>query len=247
MNLHSAYALVTGGSRGIGRAICLELARSGVSVAIKYARGAAAAEEVAALCRSMSVNSFAIQTDVADATACGKMVEDVLSRFGRLDILVNNAGVNRDSTAHKMTDEAWDTVLNTNLKGAFSCIRAALPSMTAQRSGRIINITSISGLHGNFGQANYSASKAGLIGLTKTLAKEVARYGITVNAVAPGFTETDMTAAVPEKVKERLLSAVPLGFAGQPEDIARPVVFLAGEGGRFITGQVLCVDGGETM
>ena len=247
MSANRSCALVTGGSRGIGRAICLDLARRGICVAVNYTKSPDSAEDVAAACRSMGVDAFAVQADISDPAACFSMVETVLTRFGRLDILVNNAGITRDRTTLNMSIEDWDSVLNTNLRGAFCCTKAVIPTMKLQNHGRIINISSISGLHGNVGQANYSASKAGLIGMTKTHAKELARYGITVNAVAPGFVETDMTAAIPEAIRSKVLTTIPVGFLGQPEDIAAVVAFFAGEDARYITGQTLTVDGGRTL
>ena len=247
MSLQGKCALVTGGSRGIGRAVCLELARQGARVAVNYAGNAAAAEETAAACRELGAEAFALQADVADAAACEAMVKEVLSRFGRLDILVNNAGVTRDGLMLTMKEADWDAVLDTNLKGAFHCMRAAYRPMMKQRYGRIVNLSSIVGLRGNAGQANYAASKAGLIGLTKSLAKELAGRGVTVNAVAPGFIDTDMTAALPEKAREAMLATIPMGRLGQAEDVARAVAFFAGDESAYVTGQVLCVDGGMAV
>lgn len=247
MSLGGTYALVTGGGRGIGRAISLELARRGANVAINYAANAAAAEETAELCRVFDVDAFPIQADMADPAACQSMVDEVLSRFGRLDILVNNAGIIRNDLAVKISEENWDAVLDTNLKGPFFCIKAAIPAMKAQKFGRIINMASTAGLMGNVAQANYSASKAGLIGMTKALAKELARYDITVNAIAPGFIATDMVDTIPENFLKQVLTTIPLNRFGQPEDVARTAAFLAGEGGRYITGQVIHVDGGQVM
>lgn len=247
MSLGGAYALVTGGGRGIGRAISLEFARQGANVAINYAANAAAAEETAEMCRAFGVDAFPIQADMADPAACQSMVEAILSRFGRLDILVNNAGIIRNDLAVKISEENWDAVLDTNLKGPFFCIKAAIPAMKAQKFGRIINMASTAGIMGNVAQANYSASKAGLIGMTKALAKELARYDITVNAIAPGFIATDMVDTLPKNFLDQVLTTIPLGRFGQPEDVARAVAFLAGEGGRYITGQVIHVDGGQVM
>jgi len=247
MSLNGKYALITGGGRGIGRAISLELARRGSNVAVNYAANKDAAEETAALCRQFGVEAFPIQADVADPAACRTMVEDVLSRFGRLDILVNNAGIIRNNLAVKISEEDWDAVLDTNLKGPFCCIKAAIPTMKAQKSGRIINMASTAGIMGNVAQANYSASKAGLIGMTKALAKELARYDITVNAIAPGFIATEMVDTIPESFLKQVLTTIPLNRFGEPEDVARTAAFLAGEGGRYITGQVIHVDGGQLM
>lgn len=240
-------ALVTGGSRGIGRAVCVALAKAGCNVCVNYAGSAAAAEETAALCRQCGVEAVTMQADVKDPAACQKLVEDTVARFGRLDVLVNNAGVNADKLLMRMSEEDFDKVIDTNLKGAFFCCKAASRVMMRQRSGRIISISSVVGLHGNAGQTNYAASKAGLIGLTKSIAKELAGRGVTANAVAPGFIETDMTAAMPEAARTAALAAVPAGHAGDPEDIANAVAFLASPQAGYITGQVLGVDGGMGM
>lgn len=247
MSLQGKCALVTGGSRGIGRAVCLELARQGARVAVNYAGNAAAAEETVKACEAQGVEAFAIQADVADAAACEAMVKEVLTRFGRLDILVNNAGVTRDGLMPMMKEADWDAVLDTNLKGAFHCMKAVYRPMMKQKYGRIVNLTSIVGLRGNAGQANYAASKAGLIGLTKSMAKELAARNVTVNAVAPGFIDTDMTAALPEKAREAMLTTIPMGRLGQAEDVAKAVAFFAGDESAYVTGQVLCVDGGMAV
>ena len=247
MSLQGKCALVTGGSRGIGRAVCLELARQGARVAVNYAGNAAAAQETVEACRALGAEAFAIQADVAGAAESEAMVKEVLARFGRLDILVNNAGVTRDGLMLTMKEADWDAVLDTNLKGAFHCMKAVYRPMMKQKYGRIVNLSSIVGLRGNAGQANYAASKAGLIGLTKSLAKELAARNVTVNAVAPGFIDTDMTAALPEKAREAMLSTIPMGRLGQAEDVARAVAFFAGEGAGYVTGQVLCVDGGMAV
>ncbi|HIY15902.1 MAG TPA: 3-oxoacyl-[acyl-carrier-protein] reductase [Candidatus Intestinimonas stercorigallinarum] len=247
MSLQGKCALVTGGSRGIGRAVCLELARQGARVAVNYAGNAAAAEETVRACEALGAEAFAIQADVADAAACEAMVKEVLARFGRLDILVNNAGVTRDGLMLTMKEADWDAVLDTNLKGAFHCMKAAYRPMMKQKYGRVVNLTSIVGLRGNAGQANYAASKAGLIGLTKSMAKELAGRNVTVNAVAPGFIDTDMTAALPEKARESMLGTIPMGRLGQAEDVAKAVAFFAGDEAAYVTGQVLCVDGGMAV
>ena len=240
-------ALVTGGGRGIGRAVCLALAAAGFDVAVNYAASAAAAEQTAADCRALGVQAVALQADVTDPTACQALVDTAAKTFGRLDVLVNNAGVTADKLILRMQEEDFDKVISANLKGAFFCCKAACKLMMRQRYGRIVNISSVVGLHGNAGQSNYAASKAGLIGLTKSLAKEFAARGVTVNAVAPGFIETDMTAAMPEAAKQAALASVPAGHTGAPEDIAAAVAFLAGESAAYVTGQVLCVDGGMGM
>ena len=247
MSLEGKSAVVTGGSRGIGRAVCLELARRGACVAVNYAGNAAAAEETVESCKAMGVDAFSVQADVADAAACDAMVKEVLSRFGRLDILVNNAGITRDGLMPMLKDADWDAVLDANLKGAFHCMRAAYRPMMKQKYGRVVNLSSIVGLGGNAGQANYAASKAGLIGLTKSMAKELAGRNVTVNAVAPGFIDTDMTAALPEKARESMLASIPMGRLGQGEDVAKAVAFFAGDGAGYVTGQVLCVDGGMAV
>ena len=247
MELEGKAALVTGGSRGIGRAVCLELARRGACVAVNYAGNAAAAEETVESCKAKGVDAFSVQADVADAAACDAMVKEVLSRFGRLDILVNNAGITRDGLMPMLKDADWDAVLDANLKGAFHCMRAAYRPMMKQKYGRVVNLSSIVSLRGNAGQANYAASKAGLIGLTKSMAKELAGRNVTVNAVAPGFIDTDMTAALPEKARESMLASIPMGRLGQGEDVAKAVAFFAGDGAGYVTGQVLCVDGGMAV
>ena len=247
MELEGKAALVTGGSRGIGRAVCLELARRGACVAVNYAGNAAAAEETVESCKAKGVDAFSVQADVADAAACDAMVKEVLSRFGRLDILVNNAGITRDGLMPMLKDADWDAVLDANLKGAFHCMRAAYRPMMKQKYGRVVNLSSIVGLRGNAGQANYAASKAGLIGLTKSMAKELAGRNVTVNAVAPGFIDTDMTAALPEKARESMLASIPRGRLGQGEDVATAGALCAGDGAGYVTGQVLCVDGGMAV
>ena len=247
MSMEGKIAIVTGGSRGIGRAVCLELARQGARVAVNYAGNAAAAEETVKACQDLGAEAFAIQADVADAAACDAMVKEVLARFGRVDILVNNAGVTRNGLMLTMKESDWDTVLDTNLKGAFQCMKAVYRPMMKQKYGRVVNLSSIVGIRGNAGQANYAASKAGLIGLTKSMAKELAARNVTVNAVAPGFIDTDMTAALPEKAREAMLASIPMGRLGQAEDVARAVAFFAGDDSAYVTGQVLCVDGGMAV
>lgn len=244
--LKDKVAIVTGAGRGIGAAVALKLAAQGaavVCVSRTEANAKRSAEQVAAL----GARSLALAVDVADAAASESAVATALKQFGRIDILVNNAGVTRDGLLMRMGDADWDCVLATNLKGAFNFTRPAVRGMIKQRSGRIINISSVVGLIGNAGQANYAASKAGLIGFTKAVAKEVAGRGVTCNAVAPGFISTDMTAALNDEQRGRLLGVIPLGRFGDPEDIAEAVLFLAGNSGRYITGQVLTVDGGMVM
>ena len=240
-------ALVTGGGRGIGRAICLALAAQGYNVAVNYAASSAAAEQTAADCRAYGVEAVALQGNVTDPAACQTLVDTAAKTFGRLDVLVNNAGVTADKLILRMQPEDFDKVINANLKGAFFCCKAACKLMMRQRYGRIVNISSVVGLHGNAGQANYAASKAGLIGLTKSLAKEFAARNVTVNAVAPGFIATDMTNAMTDAAKQAAMAGIPAGRIGAAEDVANAVAFLAGENAAYITGQVLCVDGGMGM
>ena len=247
MRLTGKTALVTGGSRGIGRAICLELARQGASVAVNYSGSAGAAEQTVQACRAVGAQAFALQADVASSAACQAMLQAVLERFGRLDILVCNAGVARDELMLRLREEDFDTVINTNLKGAFLCMKAACRPMVKQRCGRIVAVSSVVGLRGNPGQTTYDASKAGLIGLGKSLAKELASRNVTVNLVAPGLIDTDMTAALPEVARAALLASIPMGRMGAAEDVARAVAFLASDEAAYITGQVLCVDGGMAV
>ncbi len=245
--LQGKKALVTGASRGIGRAIAIEFAKHGADVAINYAGSKEKAEEVASLCQSYGVDAFAIQADVSVEEDVKTMMKEVLNRFERLDVLVNNAGVNRDNLMMRMKEADWDTVMDTNLKGVFHVAKAAMRPMMKQRQGKMINISSVVGVIGNAGQANYSAAKAGVIGLTKSLARELAPRNIQVNALAPGFITTDMTDQLEEEQKELLLAQIPAGKFGEPEDIARAVCFLASEAANYITGQTLHVDGGMVM
>ncbi len=244
--LDNQVAVVTGAGRGIGRAIALKFAAEGADV-VCVSRTAENSEKVAGEVRALGRKAWAHAVDVTDAAAVAAAGEKILAETGRVDILVNNAGVTRDGLLMRMSDADWDTVLDTNLKGAFLFTKAFARVFIKQRSGRIINIASVIGLIGNAGQCNYAASKAGLIGFTQSIAREVASRGITVNAIAPGFIETDMTATLNEQTREGLLKTIPLGSFGQPEDIAQAALFLAGAGARWVTGQVLTVDGGMVM
>ncbi|BCV24787.1 3-oxoacyl-[acyl-carrier-protein] reductase [Gelria sp. Kuro-4] len=247
MVLIPGAAVVTGGSRGIGRAIALELARLGAPVAVNYAGRAEAAREVVELITAAGGRAVAVQADVAQAAEAGRLLAEAEAALGPVGILVNNAGITRDGLLLRMKEEDWDAVLNTNLSGVFHCTQAALRGMLKRRRGRIVNTASIVGLTGNAGQANYAAAKAGIIGFTKSVAREVAGRGITVNAVAPGFIATEMTTKLPAEVREAYRSRIPLGRFGEPEDVARAVAFLASEAAAYITGQVLAVDGGLAM
>lgn len=247
MTMKESVALVTGGSRGIGRAICLELARQGASVAVNYAGNEQAALETVEACRALGVEAEAFRADVADPAACEELIKAVKDRFGHLDILVNNAGITRDGLLMTAKAEDFDKVLDTNLKGAYFCMKAASKVMMRQRYGRIISMSSVVGLRGNAGQTSYAASKAGILGLTKSAAKELATRGVTVNAVAPGFIDTDMTSVLPENAKNAMLSTIPMGHPGAPEDVAQAVAFFARPESAYITGQVLCVDGGMAV
>ncbi len=240
-------AVVTGASRGIGRAIALELGRRGNFVVVNYNGSAEKAEAVKQEIEAAGGEACAMQCDVSDYGACEAFIKNIIKEYKRIDILVNNAGVTRDGLLMQMKEEDFDTVVDTNLKGAFHTIRFAARQMLKQRSGRIINLSSVVGLRGNGGQVNYSASKAGIIGLTKSAAKELASRGITVNAIAPGFIETEMTAVLPEETKASTLKEIPLQKFGKPEDVAQAAAFLASEEAAYITGQVLCVDGGMAM
>lgn len=245
-NLRRA-ALITGGAKGIGRAICLALAEKGMDIAVNFAGSAAAAEETAAACRALGVRAVTLQADVRSPEGCQKLVEDTVAALGRIDVLVNNAGITADTLMLRMSEADFDNVLATNLKGAFFCTKEASRYMMRQRYGRIVSISSVVGLHGNAGQTNYAAAKAGLIGLTKSVAKEYAARGITANVVAPGFIDTDMTAAMPDSARAAAAASIPAGKVGDAKDVAAAVAFLAGEQAGYVTGQVLCVDGGMGM
>lgn len=244
--LANQVAVVTGAGRGIGRAIALKFAAEGADIAC-VSRTVENSEKVAQEVRALGRQAWAYAVDVADASAVAAAAKKILADAGRVDILVNNAGVTRDTLLMRMSDADWDTVLDTNLKGAFLFTKALARSFIKQRSGRILNVSSVVGLIGNAGQCNYAASKAGLIGFTKSVAREVASRGITVNALAPGFVETDMTAALKEDQREELLKQIPLGCLGQPDDIAAAALYLASPAARYVTGQVLTVDGGMAM
>ncbi len=247
MKLSGKRALVTGASRGIGRAIALALAAEGADVAVNYAGSEAVAQEVAEVIRAMGRKAVVIQADVASGEATTAMLDNAVAELGGVDILVNNAGITRDKLLMRLKEEDWDAVLETNLKGVFNCTQAAVKYMMKQRSGNIVNISSVVGLTGNVGQSNYAAAKAGVIGFTMSVAKEVAGRGIRVNAVAPGFIKTDMTSVLPEKIVENLLQSIPLQKLGEAEDIAKAVVFLVSDDASYITGQTLHVDGGMVM
>ena len=247
MNLTGKVALVTGASRGIGQATAIELAKAGADVVVNFIGNEAVAQETVEKIEALGCKAIKIKANVGDADDVQAMVDEAIATFGHIDILVNNAGITRDGLLIRMKDSDWDEVLNINLKGVYLVTKAVAKLMVKQRAGRIINMTSVSGVTGNVGQANYAAAKAGVIGFTKTCAKELAACGITVNAVAPGFNETAMTDVLPEKIKEGIAATVPFGRMGQPEEIASVVTFLASDFASYITGQVLNVDGGMVM
>jgi len=245
LNLEGKSAIVTGGSIGIGAAIALKLAECGANVAINYRKHKDEAEEIIQKIKGFGSKGLLVQADISNFEDAGKMLKTVMDKFGRIDILVNNAGVNWDGVIWKMTEEQWDNVVNINLKGYFNYIRAVSPVFRDQQSGKIINITSINGMRGKFGQANYAAAKAGIIGLTKTVAKELGKYGVNVNAVAPGLIETDMMKNADESVKAQAISDIIIGRIGQPEDVANVVAFLCTDLAKHITGEIIKVDGGQ--
>ena len=247
MNFAGKTAVVTGGSRGIGRAVCLELAAGGANVVLCYAGNEAAAQETVAACEALGAKALAVRCDVADAAQVKALMDAAVEAFGAIHILVNNAGINRDGLLMLMKEEDFDAVINANLKGTFLCMKAVARLMMKQKYGRIISMSSVVGLRGNAGQMNYAASKAGIIGLTKSMAKELATRGVTVNAVAPGFIATDMTDAMPEAAKTATLASIPMQRLGAAEDVAKAVAFLASDDAAYITGQVLAVDGGMAM
>lgn len=245
--LQEKNALVTGASRGIGREIALELARQGANVAVNFSGNEAKAQQVVEEIKAIGRNAIKVQADVANETSVKEMVKEVIGEFGTLDILVNNAGVTRDNLLMRMKEEEFDQVINTNLKGVFVCTKAVTRQMMKQKAGQIINVSSIVGVSGNPGQANYVAAKAGVIGLTKTTAKELASRNIRVNAVAPGFISTDMTDALTDEQQAGMLDMIPLGKLGKPEEVAKVVRFLASEDASYITGQTIHIDGGMVM
>ena len=247
MSLEGKTALVTGGSRGIGRAVCLELAGRGALVGINYVSNAAAAEETLAAVTAAGGSGFVVGFDVADSAAVQKTVKEITADHGGVDILVNNAGITRDGLMARMKEADWDAVLDTNLKGAFTCSKAAMRAMMKKRWGRIINITSVIGFLGNGGQVNYAAAKAGLVGFSKSMARELAARQITVNCVAPGYIVTDMTSDLSEDIQEMIKAQIPLGSLGTPEDVAAAVGYLASEESQYLTGQTLHVNGGMYM
>lgn len=244
INLKDKVALVTGGSRGIGKEICLKLASLGANLVIA---DLGLAEETKQQCEALGAKVLLVQANVAVMEDCERMFDQILAEFGRIDILVNNAGITRDALMVRMKEEDFDAVINVNLKGTWNCMKLAAKPMMKQRSGRIINMASVAGLMGNPGQSNYAASKAGVIGMTKTLAKEIGSRGVTVNAIAPGMIETEMTANLPAEVKEMAMKNIPLTRFGQVEDVANAVAFLASDMASYISGQVLNVDGGMVM
>lgn len=240
-------AIVTGASRGIGRAIALELAANGMNIVVNYSGNEEAALETVKLCKEAGVDAVAIKANVASMEECKALVDEAVNAFGTIDVLVNNAGITKDKLIISMSEEDFDAVIDTNLKGTFNMCKLVSKIMIKQRSGRIVNMSSVVGVSGNAGQVNYSASKAGVIGITKSLAKEVASRGVTVNAIAPGMIETDMTAKLSDSVKEAMVQSIPLQRAGQASEVAKAVAFLASSDSSYITGQIICVDGGMAV
>lgn len=247
MSLDGKVAIITGASRGIGRAIAVSLANAGAKFVINYVNNAAAAQEVVDVINSSGNIAIAVQADVSNKEEAEKLIQEAAKIFGSIDILVNNAGITRDNLLLRMKEEEWDAVIDTNLKGVYNCTKAALKPMLKQRSGKIVNISSVIGLMGNAGQANYAAAKAGIIGFTKAVAKEVASRGINVNAVAPGFISTEMTGVITEELRQEMLKAIPLNRLGSPEDVAEVVKFLVSSVANYVTGQTVAVDGGMVM
>ena len=247
MDFTGKVALVTGSGRGIGKAIAMKLAENGATLVINDVGDNAPAEQTVAEIKNLNRQATAVMADVSSSPDVARLVDTAIATYGKIDILVNNAGITRDQLTMKMTDEEWDKVLAIDLKSVFLCTRAVLRPMLKQRSGRIVSMSSVVGIIGNAGQANYAAAKAGIIGFTKTIAKEVASRGITVNAVAPGFIDTPMTQVLPAERKQTLMNNIPLGYLGTPRDIAETVAFLASEEARYITGQVITVDGGISL
>lgn len=245
--LHGQVAIVTGGARGIGKATCLALAKAGAKVVINYNSSDKNAQELVNTITADGGEAITVKGDISQSSTADKLVAETIKHFGKIDILINNAGINRDNLMIRMKEEDWDEVINTNLKGVFLATKAVLKPMLKQRAGRIINVTSVIGIAGNIGQVNYSAAKAGLIGFTRSIAKEVAGRNILVNAVAPGYIGTDMTEKLPEDVKEAVLQNIPLGRIGLPEEIAQVILFLTSPGASYITGQTIIVDGGLVM
>lgn len=240
-------AIVTGGSRGIGRAVAVRLAKDGMNLVINYRGNSAAAEETERMCRELGAEVLLVQGDVSRAEDCEKLAAQAKEAFGRVDVLVNNAGITRDGLLARMTEEDFRAVLDVNLVGPWNMMKSVNRIMMKQRYGRIVNLSSVTGLMGNMGQTNYAAAKAGILGMTKSYAREVASRGITVNAVAPGFIDTDMTEGMPEGAKDKIITGIPMGRTGKPEDVAEAVAFLASEQAGYITGEVLRVDGGMAM
>jgi 3-oxoacyl-[acyl-carrier protein] reductase len=247
LNLKDKVAIVTGGSRGIGRAIASSLAAAGAMVVVNYKGNAAAADEAVREIAASDGQALAVQADISQSEEVDRLFKSVLERFGRLDILVNNAGITRDTLLLRMKEDDFNAVIDTNLRGVFLCTKAALRPMTRARGGRIINITSVVGLMGNAGQSNYAAAKAGIIGFTKSTAREMASRGITVNAVAPGYIDTELTGVLSEQIRGAILENIPLGRLGTPQDVANLVCFLASDAASYITGQTITVDGGMVM